>query len=43
MGSQQMKQQQSKRKTALSPELAEVLHMLKSLETEFSPKEPPAR
>ena len=35
--------QQPKRKTVLSPELNEFLHMLKSLETELSAKDAPAR
>lgn len=35
--------QASKRKAVLSPELSEVLHMLKSLETEFVTKPTPSR
>ncbi len=40
---QQKKQETAKRKAHLSPELTEVLHMLKSLESEFSAKEATAR
>lgn len=40
---QDMKQDQAaKRKAALSPELNEFLHMLKSLETEFTSNQPSA-
>ena len=41
--SQTVKQEHVKRKAHLSPELTEVLHMLKSLESEFSAKEAEAR
>ena len=40
-GGQQSKP--GKRKPAISPELREVLHMLKSLEAELAVKQPPAR
>ena len=35
--------EQPKRKTAISPELAEFLHMLNALETEFDTRTPSAR
>lgn len=41
--SQTVKQEQGKRKAALSPELTEVLHMLKSLESELAAKDTAAR
>ena len=40
---QQTKPEAAKRKAHLSPELTEVLHMLKSLENEFSAKDATAR
>ena len=40
---QQAKTETAKRKAHLSPELSEVLHMLKSLESEFSAKDATSR
>lgn len=40
---QQKQSPSNKRAVALSPELSEVLHMLKSLETEFESPEAPQR